>query len=90
MRIYKSRFTPGLKNGEDVSFNKGEEVTYRLRSGGTIKIIIDSDLMEHAEAPGDKTGYESIFSDDGGRYFAVRSAIIDWKGKDKLEANNEM
>lgn len=26
-------------------------------------------------------GYESIFHDDGNRYFAVAKGIIDWEGK---------
>jgi hypothetical protein len=79
--VYRSRFTPGLKDGSDVSFNKGETVTYRMRDGTTVKITIDSDIMKHDQAPGDKTGYESIFHDTGERSFAVRSGIIDWEGK---------
>jgi hypothetical protein len=79
--VYKSRFTPGLENGSDVSFNIGETVTYRMRDGKTVKITVDSEIKTHDQAPGDKTGYESIFSDTGERSFAVRQGIADWEGK---------
>jgi len=76
--VYVSRYTPGLVNGANVSFQKGEIVTY---GKDRIKITIDSDLMKHALAPGDKTGYEAIFSDTGERAFAARQNIVDWEGK---------
>lgn len=76
--IFVSRFTVGLENGQDVSFNKGEIVTY---GGNKVKITIASELMSHADAPGDKTGYEAIFHDTGERAFASRIDIVDWKGK---------
>ena len=79
--VYLSRFTPGLKNGADVSFNIGEVVTYRLQCGDEIKITIDSDIMKHDHAPGDQTGYESIFHDTMERAFAARAQIVDWEGK---------
>lgn len=79
--VYRSRFTPGLKDGRDVSFDVGETVTYRMKNGSTVKITIDSETMEHDQAPGDKTGYEAIFQDSGERYFAPRRGIIDWAGK---------
>ena len=78
MTIYLSRFTPGLENGQDVSFDKGETVTYGKNK---IKIIIDSELVSHADVPGDGTGYEAIFTDTGERAFAARIGIIDWEGK---------
>lgn len=81
MMISRSRFTPGMKDGRDVSFDRGEVVTYRTRNGDTVEITIDSEIMRNAEAPGDGTGYESIFHDDGQRYFASRQQIIDWNGK---------
>jgi len=77
--VYISRFTPGLQNGKDVGFDIGEVVTYG-KAG--VKITIDSDLMKHDQAPGDKTGYEAIFSDTGERAFASREKIIDWEGKE--------
>lgn len=86
MMLYRSRFTPGLTNGADVSFDKGEVVTYRLRDGKEVKIIIDSDICVHDLAPGDHTGYEAIFSDTGERAFAIRANIIDWEGKGALDA----
>ena len=79
--VYKSRFTPGLSDGRDVSFEKGETVTYRMSSGETVKITIDSEIKEHNQAPGDKTGYECVFHDTGEKSFAVRQGIIDWEGK---------
>ena len=78
MMIYLSRFTPGLENGQDVSFNEGEMVIYGKNK---TKIIIDSELVSHADAPGDGTGYEAIFTDTGERAFAARIGIIDWEGK---------
>ena len=76
--VYKSRFTPNLKNGQDVQFKKGEIVTYGKNK---VMITIDSDIMSHSQAPGDGTGYEAIFHDTGNRYFAARLNIIDWDGK---------
>lgn len=76
--VYISRFTPGLKNGKNVSFEKGEAVTYGKKK---VKITIDSDLARHDQAPGDGTGYESIFHDTKERAFASREGIVDWDGK---------
>ena len=81
MMVYRSRFTPGLKDGKDVSFEQGEVVTYRTRDGKGTKITIESDLMEHPDAPGDHTGYDSVFHDTGKRAFASRQGILDWEGK---------
>ena len=78
MMVYLSRFTPGLKNGQDVMFNEGETVVYGKNK---VKIIIDSELMSHSDANGDGTGYEVIFSDTGERAFASRIGIVDWEGK---------
>lgn len=33
MRIRKSKYTPGLKNGSGVAFSKGDCVKYRMRNG---------------------------------------------------------
>ena len=83
--VYRSRFTPGLKNGKDVKFEKGEVVTYGRNN---VKITIDSDLMKHDEAPGDGTGYEAVFHDTGERAFAAREYITDWKGKGQWTPNS--
>ena len=77
MKVFVSRYTPGLKNGKDVQFNIGEIVRYRMRSGKELYITIDSELMQNSGF----LGYESIFHDDGKKYFAVAEGIIDWKGK---------
>jgi hypothetical protein len=79
VQIYKSRYTPGLKNGEDVYFNKGERVRYRMRNGCELDIIIDCD--DRMVSMNDSIGYEAIFTDDGKRYFAVAKGIINWEGK---------
>lgn len=79
MQIYKSRYTPGLKNGKDVAFNKGEKVKYRTRLGECVEIIIDSERVIHDETG--LYGYEAIFTDDGKRYFAAEKGIYDWDGK---------
>lgn len=77
MRVTLSRYTPGLKNGKDVSFEKGEIVSYKTRNGEKYKIKIDSDYMRHSSG---FYGYEAIF-DDGARCFAVAEGIYDWEGK---------
>ena len=79
MRVTRSRHTPGLENGEDVSFSIGEKVSYRMRSGQELEIIIDSEYMQHSDSG--FMGYESIFTDDNGRYFAVSKGIYNWKDK---------
>lgn len=76
--VYKSRFTPNLKNGKDVLFEIGEKVIYGKNK---IEIVIDSQIMKHDSAPGDRTGYEAIFSDTGERAFASREQILNWEGK---------
>ena len=75
---FKSRYTPGLKNGEDVQFKKGETVTYRMRNGTIYQIVIDSKLKQHD--PSGYYGYEAIFP-DGERCFAPEVGIIGWEGK---------
>ena len=52
-------------------------VKYRTRKGEELDITIDSDLMDC----GGYFGYESVFHDDGERYFAIADGIIDWEGK---------
>jgi hypothetical protein len=89
MLVSLSRFTPGAK-GNDICFEKGETVKYKLANGNVIDITIDSELMKHDEC---KThGYESIFSDDGKRYFADSERIVGWEGKMESieELNNKM
>ena len=78
MRIYSSRFTPGIKAG-DIKLEIGEVVQYQLKTGPIIDITIDSDSMKHAEC--DCLGFEAIFSDNGERSFASGDQIINWKGK---------
>jgi hypothetical protein len=80
MRVSKSRLTPDLINGEDVSFEKGETVLYKQQNGSVLNIVIDSVYMQHESG---LYGYEAIFSDDGNRYFALSKSIIDWEGKVK-------
>jgi len=80
--VFLSRFQKGLENGAEVSFDRGETVTFRGKSGKEYQVVIDSDLMRHEEAPGDKTGYEAIFDD--GRFFISRTQIVDWEGKGLL------
>jgi len=77
LEIFKSRFTPGLKNGADVSFVIGEKVKYLCWGGEIINITIYSYLMKNSGY----LGYESIFHDDDKIYFAIAEQIIDWEGK---------
>ena len=77
LMVYKSRFTQGLKNGEDIDFQKGKKVRYRMRDGYEVDIVIDSELMQHSGY----LGYESIFLDNNQRAFAVKKGIVDWDGK---------
>ena len=79
MMIYKSRYTPNLENGKDVSFLRNEVVKYKLMNGIILEITIDSEIMKHSTSG--KLGYESIFSDDEKRYFAESDRIVDWEGK---------
>ena len=81
MRITLSRYTPNLQNGENVNFDIGEVVDYRLRSGEEIKITIDSEYMMNESDGEIHYGYEAIFHDDGKRYFAAAKGIYNWEGK---------
>ena len=76
--VFVSRYTPGLKNGEDVEFKQGEKVTYRMRNGTIYRIVIDSKLMKSSDSR--YYGYEAIFP-DGERCFAPEIGIIGWEGK---------
>lgn len=78
VQVYSSRYTPNV-TGDEVHFEIGEIVQYKLVSGNVLDIRIDSERMKHAGCP--NLGYEAIFSDDGNRYFADGKRIIDWKGK---------
>ncbi len=78
MRIYASRFTPGVKAG-DIKLEIGEVVQYKKLDGSTLDITIDSESVSHHEC--DCLGYECIFSDDGKKYFASGDQIINWEGK---------
>lgn len=82
MKVFKSRFTPNLKNGKDVQFNRDEKVVYDLGKGKTTDIIIKSDYMEHQSGI---CGYEALFLDDNDMWFANAEDIIDWEGKHDLE-----
>jgi hypothetical protein len=77
--VFKSRFTPGLKNATDVRLRKGDKVTYQNLSGATETAVIDSELMQHESGP---YGYEAVFDGDGKRGFAVEERIVGWDGKD--------
>jgi len=79
--LYRSRFTPGLGDGSNVDFVKGDTVKYKLQSGKILVATVDSDLCTHVDALGDRTGYMCVFEEDNERAFAVRSQIIDWDGK---------
>ena len=81
MNVFVSRYTPNLQNGKDVQFKIGETVRYRMRSGKEIDITIASGLMQNSGY----LGYESIFHDDGKKYFAVAEGIIDWDGKEAID-----
>lgn len=79
VQVFISRFTPGLENGKDVRFRKGDKVMYGKRN--PVEITIDSDRMKHKDAPGNGMGYEAIFGDTGERSFASELGIFDWEGK---------
>lgn len=81
MMVYKSRHTPGLEDGRDVSFDRGETVTYRFKNGNETKITIVSDILKHSQAPGDGLGYEARFHDNDEVSFASRYGIVAWDGK---------
>lgn len=75
MRIRKSKYTPGLKNGSGVAFSKGDCVKYRMRNGAEYDLVIDSELVQN----GPYFGYECEFLD--GRFFIAEQGIYDWEGK---------
>jgi hypothetical protein len=80
MQIFRSRLTPNLENGEDVSFSIGETVTVLLADGLTkISAIIQSDRMLSYD--GEYLGYEAIVSDTQALDFVPAIAIVDWAGK---------
>lgn len=76
--ITKSRHTPGLRNARDVCLQIGDEVTYRLLSGDTVKVTITSTLKRHINGA---YGYEGVFANTATLGFADELRIIDWKGK---------
>lgn len=78
MRIYASRFTPGIKAGK-INLKIGEVVQYQLSNGTILDITITSDSMSHAKL--DCLGFEAIFSDTGEKSFASGDRIINWEGK---------
>jgi hypothetical protein len=78
--IYFPSCAPGLQDGEHVNFQIGDVVTYKTRNGDVLKITIDSERKVDMES-GTIEGYESIFHDDGKKYFAAAKGIINWDGK---------
>lgn len=78
MKLFKSRFTPNA-TGDEIPLNIGETVRYKLRTGGIVDAIIDSEQMTHAACP--YKGYEAILSNTGERAFINGRNIIWWEGK---------
>lgn len=83
VEVYKSRFTPGLKDGRDVHFELGETVQFKGMGGEIHDVVIDSVRMSHAQLPDDELGYEVLFPD--GRHFIRAMQIVGWEGKGILE-----
>jgi hypothetical protein len=81
MEIFKSRYTPNLKNGKDVGFSIGDMILYKPAGQSPVRAKIVSDRRSHKSV--DKLGYDAIFADDGNQWFAVEEQIIDWEGKVK-------
>ena len=78
--IYFPSCAPGLQNGENVNFQIGDVVTYKMRNGDLLQITIDSERRVDMESEIIE-GYEAIFHDDGKKYFAAAKGIINWEGK---------
>jgi hypothetical protein len=76
--VFISRYSQDLKNGENVDFKIGERVLFKPRREPALYIRIASERKIHESG---YVGYEAIYSDDGGRYFAPAIGIIDWEGK---------
>ena len=75
MMVFKSRHTPNVK-AQEVKFEIGETVKYRLLNGDVVDVTIDSEPMMHDMCP--THGYEGIFSDTKERGFADCDRIIEW------------
>lgn len=75
MMVFKSRHTPNVK-AQDIKFELGEVVKYRLLDGTSVDVKIDSEPMTHDRCP--THGYEGYFSDNGERAFADCDRIYEW------------
>lgn len=75
--VFKSRFTPGLSNAEDVKLNVGDRVEYTCKEG-RVFCVIKSELRQHTNGC---YGYESLFEDNGEIGFADERRIVSWEGK---------
>lgn len=64
VEIKTSKFQAGV-TGADNCFDKGDVAIYEsMEDGRKHKVIIDSKLMRHEEAPGDGLVYECILDED--------------------------
>lgn len=81
MNVFKSRFTPNLKNGKGVEFQIGETIDYKYLNGDTVQATIVSDYCQHDNGC---YGYEATMSDDNTTCFIDEERIIGWKGKDEI------
>jgi len=82
MKIFSSRFTPGVC-GSKVSFMIGEKVRYKLLNGKLIDIIIKSERMSHEQC---SSGYEALRLDNNEMVFIDPARIVDWDGRIQNEA----
>lgn len=80
--VYKSKYTPGLKNGKGVHFSKGEKITIRslFNPEITARATITSELKWRDDAPDDGLGYECEIEGYESS-FIPSICIIDWEGK---------
>lgn len=87
--VFVSRYTPGLIDGTDVDFSKGEIVKAKSFKTGDIKdFVIDSDYCSNKIVEPGKIlyGYVGYLLGDESKspMFVAEDQIVDWEGRNRL------
>lgn len=80
VRVYSSRYSPGLRpgDGQSICWQHGETVEIIAGQDKGRLFVIDSEPMAHADAPGQYVR-EGWFTDDSGTRWCKREADM-WFG----------